>query len=210
MPHAPTPNAVKQQQQLAWCVATVGVCPRPLCYEAPAMSMTARSNSCRWEALLVVLDSRPFPDLRQVVADAADDRIYVFAEWVSTLGIVVRVWEWGSGRAGTSSWNHPSREVHVLVLKILLGIVGGGLLALHMCVCGGGGGGGGGGGQFCIPGPHPCIALTARPYCNIPTTPACLLFIIRHTWAQAPALCHFSHTTGPVFLRTQEQGCVDP
>jgi hypothetical protein len=30
------------------------------------------------------MDNRPFPDLRHIVRDAADDRIDVFAEWVSS------------------------------------------------------------------------------------------------------------------------------
>jgi hypothetical protein len=30
------------------------------------------------------MDNRPFPDLRHIVRDAADDRIEVFAEWVSS------------------------------------------------------------------------------------------------------------------------------
>lgn len=29
------------------------------------------------------MDNRPFPDLRHIVRDAADERIQVFAEWVS-------------------------------------------------------------------------------------------------------------------------------
>ncbi|KAF8065512.1 EXOSC8 [Scenedesmus sp. PABB004] len=36
-----------------------------------------------WSALLLVLDNRPFPDLRHIVRDAADERIDVFAEWIS-------------------------------------------------------------------------------------------------------------------------------
>ncbi|KAF6263567.1 hypothetical protein COO60DRAFT_1282230 [Scenedesmus sp. NREL 46B-D3] len=36
-----------------------------------------------WTALLSVMDNRPFPDLRHIVRDAADDRIDVFAEWIS-------------------------------------------------------------------------------------------------------------------------------
>jgi hypothetical protein len=34
---------------------------------------------------LLVLDNRPFPDLRHIVRDAADERIDVFAEWVGAL-----------------------------------------------------------------------------------------------------------------------------
>lgn len=36
-----------------------------------------------WEAALLVLDSRPFEDLHHIVEDFQDDRIWVFAEWVS-------------------------------------------------------------------------------------------------------------------------------
>lgn len=39
---------------------------------------------CRWHALLLVMDNRPFPDLRHIVRDADDERIQVFAEWVSS------------------------------------------------------------------------------------------------------------------------------
>ena len=40
---------------------------------------------CRWEAVLLVLDSRPFEDLHHIVQDFDDDRIWVFAEWVRSL-----------------------------------------------------------------------------------------------------------------------------
>lgn len=39
---------------------------------------------CRWTALLLVMDNRPFPDLRHIVRDADDARVQVFAEWVCT------------------------------------------------------------------------------------------------------------------------------
>lgn len=32
---------------------------------------------------MVVLDDRPFPDLQKLVASKGDDRIWIFAEWVS-------------------------------------------------------------------------------------------------------------------------------
>lgn len=35
-----------------------------------------------WDAQLIVLDNRPFPDLRHLVKDMRDPRIRVFAEWV--------------------------------------------------------------------------------------------------------------------------------
>lgn len=38
--------------------------------------------------MLIVMDNRPFPDLRHIVRDAADERIEVFAEWVSSTGPV--------------------------------------------------------------------------------------------------------------------------
>jgi hypothetical protein len=38
---------------------------------------------CRWEALIMVADNRQFPDLRSIVAGTKDDRIWIFAEWVS-------------------------------------------------------------------------------------------------------------------------------
>ncbi len=38
----------------------------------------------RWEALLVVMDNKPFGDLHQILQEVADDRIWVFAEWVSS------------------------------------------------------------------------------------------------------------------------------
>eukprot|EP00983_Pelagomonas_calceolata_P131745 1161806-Pelagomonas_calceolata.AAC.2 len=36
----------------------------------------------RWDAYLVVLDDRPFPDLQKVVSKQGDDRIWIFSEWV--------------------------------------------------------------------------------------------------------------------------------
>ncbi|KAK9840401.1 hypothetical protein WJX74_009271 [Apatococcus lobatus] len=35
----------------------------------------------QWEAILMVMDSRPFQELSQIVQEAADDRIWTFAEW---------------------------------------------------------------------------------------------------------------------------------
>jgi hypothetical protein len=50
----------------------------------PAVVLTACCClACRWHALLLVMDNRPFPDLRHIVRDADDERIQVFAEWVS-------------------------------------------------------------------------------------------------------------------------------
>lgn len=31
----------------------------------------------------MVADNRQFPDLRRIVADTKDDRVWIFAEWVS-------------------------------------------------------------------------------------------------------------------------------
>ena len=46
--------------------------------ERPALAITAR----RWEALLLVMDSRPFPDLHHILQEINDDRVWVYAEWV--------------------------------------------------------------------------------------------------------------------------------
>ena len=35
-----------------------------------------------WQAFLLVMDNRPFPDLRHIILDQQDERIQVFAEWV--------------------------------------------------------------------------------------------------------------------------------
>lgn len=35
----------------------------------------------QWEAILMVMDSRPFQELSQIVQEAGDDRIWTFAEW---------------------------------------------------------------------------------------------------------------------------------
>ncbi|EFJ52303.1 hypothetical protein VOLCADRAFT_102964 [Volvox carteri f. nagariensis] len=37
----------------------------------------------RWEALLVVMDNRPFPELRRIVRELNDSRIWVQAEWIN-------------------------------------------------------------------------------------------------------------------------------
>lgn len=37
----------------------------------------------KWEALLLVLDNRPFPELRKIVRELNDPRIWVHAEWVN-------------------------------------------------------------------------------------------------------------------------------
>ncbi len=37
----------------------------------------------RWEALLLVMDNRPFPDLRTLVRQANESRVSVYAEWIS-------------------------------------------------------------------------------------------------------------------------------
>lgn len=43
------------------------------------------SISYSWEAVLIVLDSRPFNDLHHLLAEINDDRAWVFAEWVSPM-----------------------------------------------------------------------------------------------------------------------------
>jgi hypothetical protein len=45
-------------------------------------SLRAQTHT-QWRALLLVLDSRPFPDLHHIVADLADPRVEVFAEWIA-------------------------------------------------------------------------------------------------------------------------------
>ncbi|GIL45617.1 hypothetical protein Vafri_2819 [Volvox africanus] len=37
----------------------------------------------RWEALLIVMDNRPFPELRRIVREINDSRIWVQAEWIN-------------------------------------------------------------------------------------------------------------------------------
>ncbi len=37
---------------------------------------------CRWEAILVVMDSRPFENLSQVLQEIGDERVWTFAEWI--------------------------------------------------------------------------------------------------------------------------------
>jgi len=39
----------------------------------------------RWDAYLVVLDDRPFPDLQKVVSKQGDDRIWIFSEWAKAM-----------------------------------------------------------------------------------------------------------------------------
>lgn len=41
-----------------------------------------RQNNPRWEAIVMVLDSRPFPDLTHMLQKLDDDRVWVFAEWI--------------------------------------------------------------------------------------------------------------------------------
>jgi len=41
-----------------------------------------RQQHSRWEAVLLVADSRPFPDLHHILLDLNDTRAWVFAEWV--------------------------------------------------------------------------------------------------------------------------------
>jgi hypothetical protein len=52
-----------------------------LCALRPVLTAAAAAT-CSWEAVLLVLDSRPFEDLHHIVEDFQDDRIWVFAEWV--------------------------------------------------------------------------------------------------------------------------------
>lgn len=55
-----------------------------------------RSQShTNWEALLVVMDNRNFPDLRDFVNGLKDDRVWVYAEWVA--------WKYGA-KETNGSW----------------------------------------------------------------------------------------------------------
>lgn len=44
-----------------------------------------RQQHSRWEAVLLVADSKPFVDLHHILLDLNDTRTWVFAEWVSLL-----------------------------------------------------------------------------------------------------------------------------
>lgn len=46
------------------------------------MSSAADACAVRWEAVLIVLDSQPFPDLAHILQSLDDDRVWVFAEWI--------------------------------------------------------------------------------------------------------------------------------
>lgn len=37
---------------------------------------------CSWEAIIVVMDSRPFRDLHHIIQEYEDERVWVYAEWV--------------------------------------------------------------------------------------------------------------------------------
>lgn len=39
---------------------------------------------CRWEAIFLVMDNTPFTDLHHILSEFEDDRLWVFAEWVSS------------------------------------------------------------------------------------------------------------------------------
>ncbi|KAK9811560.1 hypothetical protein WJX72_005917 [[Myrmecia] bisecta] len=41
-----------------------------------------RQHSVRWEAVLLVMDSKPFEDLQYILQDLKDERVWVFAEWI--------------------------------------------------------------------------------------------------------------------------------
>jgi hypothetical protein len=55
------------------------------------------------------MDNRPFPDLRHIVRDAADERIDVFAEWVSSNTAV-----WNLLSCAESLPNHAKATAHVV------------------------------------------------------------------------------------------------
>jgi hypothetical protein len=50
-----------------------------------------RQRHSRWEAVLLVSDSRPFDELHAIVSSLKDDRIWVFAEWVSFVNLCIDV-----------------------------------------------------------------------------------------------------------------------
>jgi hypothetical protein len=54
-----------------------------------------------WEAVLLVLDARPFEDLHHIVQDFHDDRIWVFAEWIDKAFKPKVGVEWAPGYHGT-------------------------------------------------------------------------------------------------------------
>jgi hypothetical protein len=56
-------------------------CPRPR--RALSLQVQPLMSQCRWEAVLIVADNRPFPDLHHILRDMNDTRAWVFAEWVS-------------------------------------------------------------------------------------------------------------------------------
>eukprot|EP01023_Acetabularia_acetabulum_P013725 TRINITY_DN16639_c1_g2_i1.p1 TRINITY_DN16639_c1_g2~~TRINITY_DN16639_c1_g2_i1.p1 ORF type:complete len:415 (+),score=54.24 TRINITY_DN16639_c1_g2_i1:48-1292(+) len=46
-------------------------------------SLQAQSHS-NWEAILMVMDQKPFHDLHHIVRNMSDDRIWIFAEWIGS------------------------------------------------------------------------------------------------------------------------------
>ncbi|KAI3435905.1 hypothetical protein D9Q98_001963 [Chlorella vulgaris] len=60
-----------------------------------------RQSVQSWEAVLLVLDSRPFEDLHHIVEEFQDDRIWVFAEWIDKQFTPKQGVEWAPGYHGT-------------------------------------------------------------------------------------------------------------
>ena len=67
--------------QLLLCLLPSLCCTLTHSESSSPVSSVAECAS-RWEAVLVVLDSRPFPDLAQILQQLDDDRVWVFAEWI--------------------------------------------------------------------------------------------------------------------------------
>ena len=55
------------------------------CFSCACVFPNASYRTCSWVAQLIVLDNRAFPDLRYIVRDLKDDRVWVYAEWVSAV-----------------------------------------------------------------------------------------------------------------------------
>jgi hypothetical protein len=62
--------------QVAYAPSCTAFCPH---YNAarPQLSWS------RWEAIFLVMDDKPFLDLHHILSEFKDDRLWVFAEWVS-------------------------------------------------------------------------------------------------------------------------------
>lgn len=73
----------------------------------PSGQLHVRSTPCRWEAVILVMDGAPFPELHSIVAGSDDPRIWVFAEWVRSWGPGVQ-----QGSCSTSQVCSCRRQCH--------------------------------------------------------------------------------------------------